>query len=282
MGLTNNLGKLSNMITSTGSAVGIAQASPAYTLDVTGTGRFTGALTASSTIYPNLASGFVGYSIFQNGAKLVLSGGTGGIQFNNNANSLGLVIILDSGNVGIGNTGDAGQRLAITGSDATSSNYALVVNNGTPTTMFFIRNDGYMYTGTSALSPYNNTTGNAANMYVSSGGVLFRFSSSLKYKTDVKNYTKGLAEVLQLRPVFYKGKGKNDGDAQFAGLIAEEVQELGLTEFVQYAEDGTPDALAYSNMIALLTKAIQEMNTKFEEQQATITSLQDRLTKGGL
>lgn len=42
MGLTNNLGKLSNMITSTGSAVGIAQASPSYTLDVTGTGRFAG------------------------------------------------------------------------------------------------------------------------------------------------------------------------------------------------------------------------------------------------
>ena len=49
MGLSNNLGKLSNMITSTGSAVGIAQPSPAYTLDVTGTGRFTTALTIGST-----------------------------------------------------------------------------------------------------------------------------------------------------------------------------------------------------------------------------------------
>ena len=42
MGLSNNLGKLSNMITSTGSAVGIAQASPSYTLDVSGTGYFSG------------------------------------------------------------------------------------------------------------------------------------------------------------------------------------------------------------------------------------------------
>ena len=41
MGLSNNLGKLSNMITSTGSAVGIAQPSPAYTLDVSGTLRST-------------------------------------------------------------------------------------------------------------------------------------------------------------------------------------------------------------------------------------------------
>ena len=47
MGLTNNLGKLSNMITSTGSAVGIGQPSPSYTLDVSGTGRFTSTLLVS-------------------------------------------------------------------------------------------------------------------------------------------------------------------------------------------------------------------------------------------
>ena len=45
-GLTTNLGKLSSIITSTGSAVGIAQSSPSYTLDVTGTGRFTSDLTS--------------------------------------------------------------------------------------------------------------------------------------------------------------------------------------------------------------------------------------------
>jgi hypothetical protein len=41
---------------------------------------------------------------------------------------------------------------------------------------------------------------------------------------------------------------------------------------VQYAEDGTPDALAYSNMIALLTKAIQEMNTKIIELEKIVAT----------
>jgi hypothetical protein len=50
MGLTNNLGKLSNIITSTGSAVGIAQPSPANTLDVTGTFRATGTTTLGGQI----------------------------------------------------------------------------------------------------------------------------------------------------------------------------------------------------------------------------------------
>ncbi len=115
---------------------------------------------------------------------------------------------------------------------------------------------------------YNLTTGGAANVHVSADGTLYRSTSSLKYKTDVQDATHGIAEVMALRPVTYKGV--NDGETVFGGLIAEEVHAAGLTEFVQYAEDGTPDALAYGNMVALAFKAIQE-------QQALITSLTARI-----
>jgi len=100
-------------------------------------------------------------------------------------------------------------------------------------------------------------------MHIDSNGFFYRSTSSLKYKTDVRDYDKGLNEVMQLQPKYYKGK--DDGDTQFAGLIAEDVHELGLTEFVQYAEDGTPDALAYSHMIALLTKSIQELKAEVDK-----------------
>jgi len=120
---------------------------------------------------------------------------------------------------------------------------------------------------------YNLTTGAGANVHVASDGTLYRSTSSLKYKTDVQDTTHGLAQVMQLRPVTYKGK--NDGDVVFGGLIAEEVHEAGLTEFVQYAEDGTPDALAYANMVSLAFKAIQE-------QQAIINQLKARLDAANL
>jgi len=111
---------------------------------------------------------------------------------------------------------------------------------------------------------YNNTTASAANMHISSaGGQIFRSTSSLKYKTDVRDYDKGLNEVMQLQPKYYKGK--DDGDTQFAGLIAEDVNDLGLSEFVQYAEDGTPDALAYTHMVALLVKSIQELKAEIDD-----------------
>ena len=132
-----------------------------------------------------------------------------------------------------------------------------------------LRGDGAISTGLASQSPYNLTTGNAANANLGADGYLRRSTSSLKYKTDVQDSTHGLEKVMALRPVTYKGK--NDGDTVFGGLIAEEVHEAGLTEFVQYAQDGSPDALAYSNMVSLAFKAIQE-------QQAIITSLTDRVS----
>jgi len=119
---------------------------------------------------------------------------------------------------------------------------------------------------------YTNTTGSAANVFVNSNGALVRSTSSLKYKTDVQDATHGLEDLLKLRPVTYKGKSEQDGDTVFGGLIAEEVDAAGLTEFVQYAENGTPDALAYGNMVSLCIKAIQE-------QQALITTLQTQVAE---
>ena len=151
--------------------------------------------------------------------------------------------------------------------DTSAANYTAYMLYSNGTTVFGLRNDGAVR----ADGVYNKTSGSGANVFVDSSGILYRSTSSLKYKQDVQDATHGLAEVLTLRPVTYKGKSENDGDKVFGGLIAEEVDAAGLTEFVQYAEDGTPDALNYGNMVSLLTKAIQE-------QQALITQLTARIT----
>ena len=185
--------------------------------------------------------------------------------------------ITSGGKVQIGSTSLAGDDLFnVTNSSSTgygasiqggsgSGNYSFTVRNYLGTTYFYVRGDGLIQTGTASASPYNNTSGAAANMVVTSGGTLERSTSSLKYKTDIVNYDKGLAEVLRMRPVYYKSINEREKDLTFAGLIAEEIEELGLTEFVQYAEDGTPDALAYSNMVALLVKGIQELKAELDE-----------------
>jgi len=182
--------------------------------------------------------------------------------------------IHENGNVTIGDTTKpTGTRFSAKGIDATASNFVVAFSSST-TLLFYIRNDGVVNTGTAANSPYNLTTGAAANLNVDAGGTLGRSTSSLKYKKDIENMSYGLDKVLALRPVTYKGKGQNDGDKIYGGLIAEEVDAAGLPEFVQYANDGTPDALNYGNMVALAFKAIQELHAKVEALEARVVELE--------
>jgi hypothetical protein len=170
-----------------------------------------------------------------------------------------------AGDVGIGRT--PVYRLHVQGSTTTSANYALVVENaGAAANLFYVRNDGLMMIGNAANSPYSYTTGNAANLYVDAGGLVYRSTSSLRYKSDVTDATHGLADVLKLRSVTYKAK--NSGDTVFGGLIAEEVHDAGLTEFVAYDKEGRPDAIHYGNMVALLVKAVQELTARVAELEA--------------
>ena len=119
---------------------------------------------------------------------------------------------------------------------------------------------------------YNQTTGSGANMVVDSSGNFQRSTSSLRYKNTVNDATHGLTELMTLRPVTYKGN--NDGDTVYGGLIAEEVHDAGLTEFVTYNDDNEPDALAYGNMVSLCIKAIQELSTKNDALEARIATLE--------
>ena len=178
-----------------------------------------------------------------------------------------------SGNLGVGVT-SVGAKFQVLSAGATSATFCASFLNSGGFALFDVRNDGLISTGSRGASPYNNTTASAANMFVDSSGTLYRSTSSLKYKTDVQNTAHGLADVLKLRPVTYKGK--TDGDTVFGGLIAEEVHEAGLTEFVQYAEDGTPDALAYGNMVSLAFKAIQELKATVDAQAARIAALESK------
>jgi len=103
-------------------------------------------------------------------------------------------------------------------------------------------------------------------------GDLKASSSSLRYKHDIKDYDKGLAEVMQLRPVSFKFNGEENTNI---GFIAEEVDALGLTEVMLYNEEEQPEGVIYANMVSLLTKAIQE-------QQAIINDLKARLDAANL
>lgn len=100
-------------------------------------------------------------------------------------------------------------------------------------------------------------------------GDLKNSSSSLRYKYDINDYSKGLAEVMQLRPVTFKFNGE---ERENVGFIAEEIDELGMSEVMLYDEENRPDGVLYPNMVALLTKAIQELKSEVESLKAQIAN----------
>jgi hypothetical protein len=182
-----------------------------------------------------------------NGSKLnITSGAKGGIR-----------IVTDTGY----------QAISIGGSGTFSMDWP-----GVGSGRFLVRDDGLI-----AFPRINDfTTGNSPNTWInpaSSYGIYIN-TSSRRYKKDIVTYDKGLDIVNQLRPVYYKGISEVDGDKQFVGLIAEEIHDLGLTEFVNYNEEGLPNSLSYPNMIALAFKAIQEQQSQIETLKSKIEILE--------
>jgi DNA-binding transcriptional regulator/RsmH inhibitor MraZ len=290
--------------------VGIGTSSPSTKLHISGNASNASALSDTVTDFAlkfdsaTTSGNFSNAICFAEGSNVNASiasfdGGSGGAQglvFGTGASNTERMRITHEGDVGIGRSdpqnivgshggglvvksasGRAATTTAVAFQDSSGNNQFQQLHNGqttfsTGSTERFRIDSGGNVTITSgglqAIGVYNNTTGTGANLVVDSAGGFARSTSSLRYKNTVNDATHGLTELLALRPVTYKGN--NDGDTVFGGLIAEEVHDAGLTEFVTYNDDGEPDALAYGNMVSLCIKAIQE-------QQATITALEARI-----
>ena len=189
------------------------------------------------------------------------------LKFGSNANER--IRIHSGGNTSFGSTSDKA-RVYIKGSGTGSGATAFDIENSSGEDLFRVRNDGAFFTGEDTGSPYNHTTTSTANARIDSNGRLRRQSSSKRYKKDITDATWGLAEVLKLKPVTYKSN-RTDEDADdktYAGFIAEDVHDIGLTEFVEYNTSNQPDALGYANMVALLTNAIKELAAKVTKLEA--------------
>jgi hypothetical protein len=160
------------------------------------------------------------------------------------------------------------KKLYLQSVSSDSGSYVIITYNNGGTGTFYVRSDGVFSTGAAGNSPYNLTTANGANVVIqgSASGVLYRSTSSARYKHNIQDAWYGLKELMMLRPVTYQGL--NDGEKVFGGLTAEDVDAAGLKEFVNYDEHGRPDSLAYANMVSLLTKSIQDLKMEFDAYKA--------------
>lgn len=279
--------------------VGVGNSSPNFKLDVTGTGRFTGALTATSSI---------------TGAAITLTGSTGygyisdansfrRIWFENEGSYRTLFDLPSSGtNFSFrNNTGTILATIASTGVATYSSVIGtsfevgngqyykarrnsggllidlLGIESGTDDTRLLITGDynikdccSTLFKLTSAgVVTIKNLIGSGSRTVNAAADGSLSASSSISIKENVENINYGLSDVLKLKPVIFNYIDKEKwGEGKDLGFIAEDVMNV------------IPEATGVMNnsdiyfdlqkLIPVLTKAIQE-------QQALIKALEQRI-----
>mgnify|MGYP001394932805 CR=1 FL=1 len=139
---------------------------------------------------------------------------------------------------------------------------------------------------------YNRTYSGSANVYVTSYGTLGRATSASKYKLSIENQFKTESEQLNhsrnllnldVRHWFDKEEseitakecevgGACSADAfkldRHVGLIAEEVESVGLNEHVVRDENGEIEGIEYDRLWIHLLPVIREQQKKIEKLEA--------------
>lgn len=118
------------------------------------------------------------------------------------------------------------------------------------------------------------TTASAANCFIdSSSQKISRSTSSRRYKDDIQDARIDLDAVRNLRAVKFRDRSEKlrvGNDSKWhVGFIAEEVDELGLSEFVQYRDDdGTPDSVQYDRIVVGLLGIVRELEDRVSELES--------------
>lgn len=102
----------------------------------------------------------------------------------------------------------------------------------------------------------------------SNSKVVICSSSSLRYKTNVSDYTGGLSVVRELRPITFTWK--QDGVAD-VGFAAEEVEKAD-PNLVVY-KNGQVEGVKYNRISIALVNAIKQQQQQIEELKALVCSL---------
>ncbi|WP_112181373.1 phage tail spike protein [Paraliobacillus zengyii] len=169
------------------------------------------------------------------------------------------VVSAGGGGTYMGNGGDIGFGDFIDGTNRTAAVYTQGNNlyldaTGTVVSQTSFRSDGNLY----STGAYNTTTGASSNVYISTAGQFARVTSAKKYKTDIQAVDIDYNKILDLKPSHWFDKaevaengGITDGLKRYYGLIAENVFDVGLSQYVTFNGDEI-EGIEYDRLWTLL------------------------------
>jgi hypothetical protein len=137
---------------------------------------------------------------------------------------------------------------------------------------------------------YESTVSSSANITMGESYEFRRVSSSLRYKTDIREIEEDLSETIirSLRPVRFRAKpghsNKEDSNKEFFGFIAEEVHEvepiLATTSKANLDDENSeeiPESVNYDRITAPMLKVLQKHIVVIEQLQSRIEQLESQL-----
>jgi hypothetical protein len=143
----------------------------------------------------------------------------------------------------------------------------LKVNSGQAGDIVFFKQDG-----TIRFAKY---TSNGTLTTTSSNGTI-AVSSDKNMKIDAGLVENGLEKVLSLKPRYFYWKDEEKfGNKKQLGFYAQEVNEIS-EEASNTPEEGQGWGIYDRALIAILTKSIQELNTKLDAANAEIEALKNK------
>jgi len=120
--------------------------------------------------------------------------------------------------------------------------------------------------GTNGVNDLGGASNQWKDVYATNNVII---TSDKRMKNNIASLQYGLGEVLSLKPVVYTWKNDNSGEIKL-GLIAQEVNDI-IPEVVNVGDDENAIlGIAYSELIPVLIKAIQEQQEEIDELRSLI------------
>jgi hypothetical protein len=123
-------------------------------------------------------------------------------------------------------------------------------------------------------STYNQTnTGRA--VFIASNGLFGIGASSERFKENIVDANIDTASVLDIRVrKFNYKKSFDENQPEDIGVIAEELEALGLIDFIYYDAEGIPDGVAYEKLALALIPVLKMQQSQIDSVVARLDELE--------
>lgn len=124
---------------------------------------------------------------------------------------------------------------------------------------------------------YGRTTSGNANVYIGESGALYRSSSAMKYKTEIKreaptNY-KAILNLPSANWIDKEEKEYGIVKQRYYGHIAEDLIEVGLPQFVEYGKDQEVESIMYERLISPLLEVVKDHEQQIKELEEKVNGI---------